>query len=350
MMQEKDLDYLKKQLDIVEVAGSYGELKKSGSNYVYKDDKSIVINPVKQIFSDFNGNITGGSVLDLIMYMEKIDLKSAINRLKELAGADTYKLNPAKQLQRQKEAAKKKDVDFQKLGYFATLHLKAIKQKSFIPVNIEQKDKSYEEFILIPDEYQKLFEATMFPAQFLKKLDYLKEKILGWDSFFNCPSIILRDINNRVVDIISYRPNQPLNNPKFKEWSNPKYIYKNSNNRGDAFLFPFQREFENIIKKQENEKFFIVGEGIKNGLNALLYSTPYITLESTNYAINPKLRDYIIALTDKGYSLMTMFDGDKAGKIAYEKFIEETSLQVANFFDFNSGLDFVGYLQGGSDE
>jgi len=345
-MQGKDLNDLKQQLDIVSVAEMYGELKKTGANFCYKDDKSIVINPAKQIFSDFNGNITGGSVLDLIAYMEKLELKDAIKRLKELAGADTYKIDPAKQLQRKKEASKRKNVDFQKLGYYSTLHLKAIKNFNFVPVTVvDESNKEKEHSILIPNEYQKLFEANSFPAKFQKKLEYLTDKILGFDNFFKCPSIILRDVTNRVVDIISYRPNRPQN---YEDWSNPKYIYKNSHNRGKAFLFPFQKEFEAIIKKQEKDRYFIVGEGIKNGLNALLYSTPYLTLESTTYKLSETIKNYITDLIDRGYSLITMFDGDEAGKKAYNKFVEDTGLEVPNFFEFDSGLDFVEYLQGGA--
>ena len=342
-MQEQDLEVLKSKLDILSIAELYGRLEKTGSNYRYIDDKSIVINPVKQIFSDFNGSVTGGSVLDLIAYMEKLDIKDAIKRLKELAGADTYKIDPALQLKRKEEATKKKVVDFQKLGFYSTLHLKAIKEKNFIEVRVEQKDNNFKDFIMLPDEYQKLFETTMLPASFSKKLDYLKDRLLGWDTFFNCPSIIIRDDTKKVVDIISYRPNKPKN---YEKWSDPKYIYKNSHNRGNAFLFPFKIEFEAIINKQEKDRFFIVGEGIKNGLNALLYGVPFITLESTSNKVPASLKEYIISLIDRGFSLLTMFDGDKAGKIAYEKFIQDTGFKVENFFKFDSGLDFVEYIQG----
>jgi len=343
----QDLDKLKKSLDIVAIAELYGELEKTGSNYRYKDDHSIVISPSKQIFSNFNGEIEGGSVLDLIAYMEKLELKDAIKRLKELAGADTYKIDPQKQLKRKKETTNKKEVDFSKLGYIGKLHLKEMQNYNFVHTAIEQKDKSFKDFVLIPEPFRKLFETTLLPIEYSKKIEYLKNNILGYDNFFNCPSLIIRDNTRKIVDIISYRPNKPKN---YKNWSNPKYIYKNSHNRGKNFLFPFQIEFETIIKKQTTDRFFIVGEGIKNAFNGLLYSTPYITLESTSNKISQNLKDYILNLIDRGYNLLTMFDGDKAGEKAYNKFKEQTNLQVENFFNFNSGLDFVDYIQGGSHE
>ncbi|HIP59104.1 MAG TPA: DNA primase, partial [Campylobacterales bacterium] len=82
-MAYKDItiEELKQSLDILQVAQMYGELVKSGSNYVYKDDRSITISPSKQIFSNFNGEITGGSVLDLVCYMENLSIADGIKRL-----------------------------------------------------------------------------------------------------------------------------------------------------------------------------------------------------------------------------------------------------------------------------
>ena len=77
---EPTIEQLKQSLDILTIAELYGKVVKNGANYKYKDNKSIVINPVKQIFSDFNGNILGGSVLDLIIYMEKINLEDGIKK------------------------------------------------------------------------------------------------------------------------------------------------------------------------------------------------------------------------------------------------------------------------------
>ncbi len=125
---EPTVEQLKQSLDIITVAemysNEYGELIKSGANFKYKNDSSIVINPSKQIFSNFNGDITGGSVLDLIMYMEKLDLKAGINRLKELSSLDTYTIDPELQRKRKQKEKEAKKIDFQKLDYHGTLELK----------------------------------------------------------------------------------------------------------------------------------------------------------------------------------------------------------------------------------
>ena len=335
---EPTIEQLKQSLDIIAIAEIYGELIKSGANYKYKDDKSIVINSEKQIFSDFNGNITGGSVLDLIMYMEKISLPDAINRLKELSGQDTYKTNPNLKIKQKEETKKEKTINFQKLSYIGNLELKNNKFKYAECINKNNKLTHY----LIANDYQKLFETDTITTEYGKKIEYLFKHIVGWNDFFKCPSIIIRDNTGRIVDTIAYRPTKPND---FDNWTNPKYIYKNSHNRGDNFLYPFKKEVETILKKQTKDKYLIVGEGIKNGLNALLYSVPFITLESSSNKLNNKLKKYILDWYNKGYNIICMFDGDKAGEKAHKKFIENIGHNFKNFLKFDSGLDFVDYLQ-----
>jgi DNA primase len=334
----ENLDTIKASLDIVTIAELYGELEKSGANYRYKDDHSIVINPSKQIFSNFNGDITGGSVLDLIAYMEKLELREAIKRLKELAGADTYKIDPALQLKRNEEATKKKVVDFRSLGLFAKNDLNAGQSKKPIPVMFD--DSPQNNHLMVNGAYHKLYERKEFPLEYQKKFDYLHQKIIGYDEFFKCASIIIRDRHGKVVDKIAYRPIKPDN---FDKWSDPKYIYKNSHNRGINFLYPFQEEVEKIINR---EKYIIVGEGIKNAVNALIYSAPYITIESTSNSIPKELINYLKEYQDRGFGIVCMFDGDKAGLQAYNRFKEQTGINADNHLDFSSGVDFTEYIIG----
>ena len=342
MNNEPTIEQIKNSLDIITVAEMYGELIKNGANYKFKNDTSIVINPSKQIFSNFNGDITGGSVLDLVMYFEKLDTKAGINRLKELSSLDTYIVDPALQIKRKEEAKAKKVVDFKKLNDWGMQELSLVGMHR--PIEYQDKEGKILHF-LVPSELEKLFETKQLPAEYKQKLDYMFSNLIGWNKHFNCSSIVIKDDSGRIVDLIAYRPNKPQN---YSEWSNPKYIYKNSHNRGDNFLYPFRKEVETIIHKPTNtDKYLIVGEGIKNGLNALLYSVPYIALESSSNKISDNLIAYIRGYHEKGYSIISMFDGDTAGAKAHAKFKEQSGLDVQNFLDFNSGTDFVEYLQSG---
>jgi len=323
------LQQLKQSLDILTVANMYGELIKTGKNFKYKNDKSIVINPAKQIFSNFNGDIIGGSVLDLVIYMEKLDLANGIKRLKELSSSTNYTIFNKINFKNENKKAK---IDFKKLEYFAKKELEAVKNRRFTI-------KNNKDLILLDTGLHQLFETDRLLITFEKQVKYLFNNFLGWNNFFGSPSIILRDNNNNIVDVIAYRPNKPTS---YNSWDNPKYIYKNSHNRGNNFLYPFKKEVEAILKKNN---YLIVGEGLKNGLNALLYSVPYITLESSSNGLNDTLKAYIRDFYNLGYNIICMFDGDNAGKQSYQKFIQEMGHNFKNFLDFNSGLDFVNYLQ-----
>jgi len=336
MNKKVTLNDIKQQLDIVTVAESYGELIKLGSNFKYKHDSSIVINPTKQIFSNFNGDIKGGDVINLISYMGKITLKEAISEAKKLVGIDDYRLDVKKYIPVQSQ---KKKIDLNKLAFFAKNDLnESLKKQPFT------LDDNGIKKIMIHVEFSKLFETRFFDLKNHKRLLYIFKNIVGFDNFYKCPSIIIKDINGTIVDKISYRPNKPAH---YENWSSPKYIYKNQANRGNNFLFPFQKEIEKIIKK---EKYMIVGEGIKNALNGLVYGVPFLTFESSSSNVDERVMTYIKKLFEDGIGIICMFDGDKAGKKAFETFKEKIGLPLENHLDFSSKIDFTDYLVGENNE
>ena len=76
---EKEIQKLIDNLDIVQVIGEYVNLKKAGSNYKglspFKDEKtpSFTVSPVKNIFKDFSTQI-GGNVISFYMRINDIAL------------------------------------------------------------------------------------------------------------------------------------------------------------------------------------------------------------------------------------------------------------------------------------
>jgi hypothetical protein len=376
---EPTLEEIKQSLDIITVAEMYGELVKSGArgNYIYKDNKSISFDENKQIFKDWNGSMDkAGSVLDLVMLMEQKSMTEAIVRLKELSSLDTYTVDPSMQIKRREKAKEKKQVDLNKLQKWGGEELRLVCPHR--PFEHKDKDFNTTHFIL-PQEMQKLFETKQLPAEYKEKLEYIFTHLIGWNKLFRCPSIILYDDNHQIVDLIAYRPNKP---DSYENWRGGKYFYKNSHNRGVNFLYPFRKEIEPIIYR---EGYLIVGEGIKNALNALLYSAPFISLESTSNKMPKTLIAYIKEYIKNGSKIICMFDGDLAGASAflnfiksfdksyidmidtflnnkenkllpgrsnYDKvlsntinFIETNTLPLSNFLKFDSNMDFVEYLQ-----
>ena len=90
MITQDSIEALKARLDIVDVVGSYIELKKAGANFKapcpFHDEKSpsFVVSPQKQIFHCFGCGI-GGDAVKFVMEYEKLNYPEALEKL-----ADSY--------------------------------------------------------------------------------------------------------------------------------------------------------------------------------------------------------------------------------------------------------------------
>jgi DNA primase len=86
MIEQNSIENLKSRLDIVEVVGSYIELKKSGANYKARcpfhseDTPSFVVSPSKQIYHCF-GCGAGGDAISFVMDYDKLSYPEAIEKL-----------------------------------------------------------------------------------------------------------------------------------------------------------------------------------------------------------------------------------------------------------------------------
>jgi len=86
MIDEASIERLKGSIDIVDVVGSYIELKKSGSNFKancpFHGEKtpSFVVSPQKQIFHCFGCGV-GGDAIKFTMEFEKLNYPDAIEKL-----------------------------------------------------------------------------------------------------------------------------------------------------------------------------------------------------------------------------------------------------------------------------
>lgn len=194
--------------------------------------------------------------------------------------------------------------------------------------------------VVVHTAYGKLFEGTRIIDSSDEIARYIFGNILGYDSYYQCPVIVIRDGKNRVVDLIRYRPTAP------NGYELPKYFQKKSIdkplNRGKYFLYPFQIEIKRLIEKNS---FVFFGEGLKNALNALINSVPFVSIESTSNAENPKLIEYIDDLYRKGIKVYGALDGDAAGKDAFIKINKKLKHKIINTIDFDSGVDFTEYMK-----
>lgn len=116
MISQDSIEALKAQLDIVDVIGSYIEIKKAGANFKapcpFHDEKSpsFVISPAKQIYHCFGCN-AGGDAIKFTMEYEKLNYPEAIEKL-----ADTY--NFTLHYDNNRGPKKEKSLLIEKLGQY----------------------------------------------------------------------------------------------------------------------------------------------------------------------------------------------------------------------------------------
>jgi len=86
MITQDSIEALKARLDVVDVVGSYIELKKAGANFKapcpFHDEKtaSFVVSPAKQIYHCFGCN-AGGDSIKFVMEYEKLNYPEALEKL-----------------------------------------------------------------------------------------------------------------------------------------------------------------------------------------------------------------------------------------------------------------------------
>lgn len=88
-----DIQRVKEAIDIVDIIGSYVELKKAGSNYKglcpFHTEKtpSFMVNPNLQIYKCFGCGM-GGDVIKFIQEYERLEFKDALEKLAQIAGIE----------------------------------------------------------------------------------------------------------------------------------------------------------------------------------------------------------------------------------------------------------------------
>ena len=265
---------LKQSIDIVELIGNYTSLKKVGDSFKanpnpLRDEKtaSLSVYPNTQRYYDF-GSGEGGDIIDFIKSVEKLQsIKEAIYFLqKKYSIRDIQRKYQPKVYET--EPIKKQDDDqlIKNLTYKSNGYLKS----NPIGVNRWSYNNDLSNVEVAP-YLRRFFESSYIPIDDISRARYLFNYIIGYDNYFDCSVIIIRDTQGRVVDIVKYRPHR-------EGYSNlPKYLYTKSIEKPhNSYLYPLETKVEKLI---DEHNYVIIGEGLKNIIDFFQNSTFHASIK-----------------------------------------------------------------------
>ena len=301
MIDKTSIENLKQRLDIVDVVGSYLELKKNGANYKcvcpFHNDKSpsLVVSPSKQIYHCFACG-AGGDSIKFVMEYEKLTYPETIEKLANMVNfALSYTTN---------DGVKKED---RKL--METLNLFYVKQLDKTPFAKEYLLKRG-----ISDASIEKFEIGYAPASFAT-LDFLSSRgyamsesmeygVAGigesnqpYARFIERVTFPIYSPSNRLVGFggrtLSNHPAKYVNSPQTKHFNKSQLLYG------------YQLAKESIFKR----KTIIITEGYLDVI--MLHQAGFThTVATLGTALT---NEHLPLITRGDPEVIVAYDGDDAG-------------------------------------
>ncbi len=338
MITQESIEALKARLDVVDVVGSYIELKKAGANFKapcpFHDEKtaSFVVSPAKQIYHCF-GCGAGGDSVKFVMEYEKLNYPEALEKL-----ADSYNFSLSytdnKHNKPRSQVMDKINEWYQKLLTTNQTALSYIKDRGIYESSVEKFGIGY-----APSSNETI---NYIKNQFLNMGEAVEAGIVGYDGGRNFARFIERitfPIHSANGTLVGFG-GRTITGHQAKYVNSPETPFFNKS----RLLYAYHHAKQALYKTNE----IIITEGYLDVI--MLHQAGFNNAVAT---LGTALTPEHLPLLRKGEPRVVMaYDGDKAGRNAALK--ASKLLSAAGFIGgvviFAEGLDPADMVKNGATE
>ncbi|MDA7817959.1 DNA primase [Sulfurimonas sp.] len=323
MITQDSIEALKARLDVVDVVGSYLELKKSGANYKapcpFHDEKSasFVVSPSKQIYHCFGCGV-GGDSIKFTMEYEKLNYPEALEKLADnynfsLSYSDNKHNKPRSQLM------ERVNEWYQNLLTHKQTALEYVKERGIYENSVEKFGIGY-----APDSNATI---NYIKSQLFNMSEAVEMGVVGFDGGRNFARFIERvtfpihSVNGTVVGF----GGRTITGHQAKYVNSPETPFFNKS----RLLYAYHHAKQSIHKRKE----IIITEGYLDVI--MLHQAGFDNAVAT---LGTALTDQHLPLLRKGDPKVIMaYDGDKPGRAAALK-----ASRLLSASGFNGGVVIFG--------
>ena len=329
MIAQDSIEALKARLDIVDVVGSYVELKKAGGNFKapcpFHDEKSpsFVVSPQKQIYHCF-GCGAGGDAVKFVMEYEKLNYPEALEKLAESYNFTlTYTDN--KHNKPRSQVMDKLNEWYQTLLTHNQAAMSYIKERGIYESSIEKFGIGYAPDSNATINYIKSQQFSIKEAVDMGVVGYNQERNQTYARFIERITFPIYSANGSIVGF----GGRTISGHQAKYVNSPETAFFNKS----RLLYAYHLAKQTVHKKQE----IIITEGYLDVV--MLHQAGFDNAVAT---LGTALTHEHLPLLRKGSPRVVMaYDGDKAGRAAA---LKASKLLSASGFNggvvvFGGGLD-----------
>ena len=308
MIEQESIEALKNRLDIVDVVGSYIELKKAGANFKAncpfhgETTPSFVVSPAKQIYKCFGCGV-GGDSIKFVMEYEKLSYPEAIEKLASQFNIELRYTKNERDFSKEKKILEEVNLFFRK------------------SLSENEKAKAYLHDRGIYESSVEKFEIGYAPDSF-RTLDFMRKKKVSFTDAKNFGLVGVGQESGRPYAFFRERITFPIFTPNGKvvgfggrtiSGHPAKYINSPDSKIFDKsrLLYGYHKAKTTIMQKGE----IIVTEGYLDVV--MLHQAGFTNTVATLGTALTAMHVPIITRGDP--KVILAYDGDKAGRAAAYK-------------------------------